>query len=97
MGINITDDEVQDLRNRAKVFKGRKFPIKKLIKGKNVDVEYSFEKISKIISIQEIQKGEEKKEKRYSVYAILIGENGEQKKKPLSEVVEYFENINLTT
>lgn len=92
MSVTLYDSESQDLIDRATPHISKMYPIKELINGKNVLVDYEFKRISRRLAITELQKGEQKPRK-YIIWAVLESLEKKVATELLIDVVEYFEAL----
>ncbi len=92
MKVTLNHAECNDLIERASAYIGKMYPIKELINGKNVMIDYKFKRISKQLAITELQKGE-KKPPKFIVWAFLESKEKKTTKELLRDVVKYFEGL----
>lgn len=96
MGVNKNELEKDDLYKRAKPYLNKKYPIKELINGKNVPVDYEFTGAKHQVQPKEIQKNDPSPPDKYTVWAVLKSPKGKTERVLLDKVVEYFENLHKT-
>jgi hypothetical protein len=93
MGFTFNELEIEDLLCRAKPHLNKMYPLKELVNGKNIPIEYEFVDANYKPVIVESQRNSPDKPRKFTAFAVLKSPKGEVKTVALLKVVEYFEQL----